>query len=127
MFGWKRPYRDWRLLAWYPLLVLMPASGMFAAVAYGSPGRQAWIVALTFGLVTAGLWRITQVGVLLNGDRIKVRNMFRTRILHWDDVSEVHYGTDFCGDRALAFVLMSGERVGTLVTTAAPGGHEVYT
>jgi hypothetical protein len=105
------------------LLLLMPGSMVFVALDDGLHGRPLppWVATLMVGLMTVCCWRITQVGVLLDGDRIKVRNMFRTRLLRWDDVAEV-------GGRLnleLVFVLKSGERVSTLVTATTWAGYEV--
>jgi hypothetical protein len=120
MFRWKRPYRDWRLPVWYPLLVLLPGTVLFAALTGGSPPRP---VELSVGLVTVAMWRIAQVGVLLDGNRIKVRNMFGTRVLRWDDVADVRDGMDLGDGLRLAFVLRSGERVTTEVAGTTLGRH----
>jgi Bacterial PH domain len=111
-------------VVWYPLLVLMPASIVFVALDDGLHGRPLppWYAMLMVGLATVGLWRITQVGVLLHGDRIKVRNFYRTRILRWDDVADVGDPLDL----ELVFVLKSGERVSTVVTTTTYSGYEAY-
>lgn len=125
MFRWKRPYRDWFLVAFCPLAVVFPAAIVYGALAYGTADFR-WYYPVVCGLATVFLWRRSQMGVLLDGDRIKVRTLFRTRILRWDDVADVIGPADFHGFPELVFVLTSGERLVTLVKTRTWGGYEVY-
>jgi hypothetical protein len=111
---WRRPYFDWRPFVVYPLL---PAgAGLFAYDAFNS-GPAIWQGDAGAACCLLFLWRFALIGVLLKGDRIKVRGWFRTRVLRWEDVADVR---DTSRARTeLAFVLKSGERVCTEVRIAS--------
>jgi len=118
MSRWRRPYRDWRPPVCYPLAALLPGTLVFDALTATPP--PAFIDVVT-ALMAVFVWRIAQVGVLLNGDRIKVRNLTRTRTLHWDDVAEVSDGIGVMRGVELTFVRKSGEKLKTDVRSASLG------
>jgi hypothetical protein len=121
---WRRPYFDWRPFAIYPLL---PAgAGLFVYDAFNS-GPAIWRADALGACCLLFLWRFALIGVLLRGDRIKVRGWFRTRVLRWEDVAAVRDGRDISRleTTELAFVLKSGERVRTGVRVASSDGLKV--
>jgi hypothetical protein len=101
----------------YPLLPV--GVGLFAYDAFNS-GPAIWQDDACAACGLLFLWRFGLIGVLLKGDRIKVRGFFRTRVLRWEDVADVRDGRDISSVRTeLAFVLKSGERVCTEVRIAS--------
>jgi hypothetical protein len=118
MSRWRRPYRDWRPPVFYPLAALLPGALVFDALTSKPPPA---FIDVVIAIMAVFVWRIGQVGVLLNGGRIKVRNLTRTRILHWDDVAEVSDGIGVYRGVELTFVLKSGENLKTDVRSAFLG------
>lgn len=125
MARWKRPYRDWRLVMWYPLLTAVPAAMVYAVVTYNLSTSATWLGSLAALGVTVGIWRVTRLGIFLDDGRVKVTGVVRSRVLAWTDIAKVKDDSLGVG-RQISFVLTSGENVTTLAQTVTFAGYEVY-
>jgi Bacterial PH domain len=125
MARWKKPYRDWRLVMWYPLLVATPTAMLCSAVANDLSTAMMWLGSIAALMVMVWIWRVTRLGVFLDDGRVKVTSLFRSRVMAWPDIAKVE-DVNLGVARQIGFVLISGEKVTTLAQTATFTGYEVY-
>lgn len=125
MKRWTRPYRDWRLTMWYPLLLATPLAAAYSATTYSFSRIEQLVLAFAAGLTTVMIWRITRLGIFLGDDRIKVVNLLRSQVFAIPDIARVEDASGGTG-RQIVLVTASGKRIKSLVQTTTHAGYEVY-
>ncbi|MEV0290216.1 MULTISPECIES: PH domain-containing protein [unclassified Kribbella] len=124
---------DDRLFTFHPRIVALMAGGMglsliavFGVIWFrlseDSRDTFSWFQRLTllafFGAVLWILYRMTTLRVSAYPDRLRVRNVFKSYTLRWDDVTALRFKP---GDAWLQLFDADGNRLGILAIQAAEG------
>ncbi len=73
------------------LLVTVSVLGLALGVVFSLAGGQAVVPGCLMGLAAVLLaWRSSGLGVEATADTVKIRNLWRTYLLVWSDISAVH-------------------------------------
>ncbi|WP_144126219.1 hypothetical protein [Catellatospora sichuanensis] len=97
MSRWKRPYRDWRAFVLYPMVIVLAALAIHAAVTSGHPWQSRWILSLVAAVFGILLWRSAREGIYVSADGVRVRRLILSTTVRWAEIRRIDAGGNRVG------------------------------
>lgn len=97
MSRWKRPYRDWRVFALYPMVIVLAALAVYGTATSGLPSRSRWILPLVAAVFGILLWRAAREGIYVSADGVRVQRLILSTTVRWAEIRSIEPGGNRVG------------------------------